>query len=124
MKHIRGFAIIMLIAFVGECANALLPLPIPASIYGLVLLFIALQTGLLAEETIAKPAGFLLEVMPLMFVPAAVGILDVWGVLQQQILPILVIVCLSTLLVAYCTGMVAQRVIGALRRKEDSDGTI
>lgn len=124
MKQFRGFAIIMLFAFLGECANAFLPLPIPASIYGLLFLFFALQTGILPEELIAKPADFLLEIMPLLFVPAAVGILDAYAVLQQELLGILAIICISTLLVAFCTGSAAQGIIRLLRKKGGSDGSI
>lgn len=45
MKHLRQFLIILFFSFLGEGLKALLPLPVPASIYGLVLLFAALELG-------------------------------------------------------------------------------
>ena len=47
MHYIRQFGIILLISLVGELLGMVIPLPVPASIYGLVLLFLALQLRLL-----------------------------------------------------------------------------
>ena len=42
MKYIRQFGIILLITFIGEIMHELIPIPVPAGIYGIVLLFTAL----------------------------------------------------------------------------------
>ena len=42
MKYFRQFFIILAISFVGEILHMVLPLPVPASIYGLVLMLLAL----------------------------------------------------------------------------------
>ena len=47
MKYLKQFLIILSISLVGELLKYLLPLPIPASIYGMVILFVALLTGCL-----------------------------------------------------------------------------
>ena len=75
MKYIRQFLWILLFSFVGEVLKYLIPLPVPASIYGLVLLFVALLSGVIRLEAIREVSQFLIEIMPLMFIPAAVGLL-------------------------------------------------
>lgn len=74
MKYIRQFLWILLFSFVGEVLKYLIPLPVPASIYGLVLLFVALLSGVIRLEAIREVSQFLIEIMPLMFIPAAVGL--------------------------------------------------
>ena len=64
MKFVRQFMIILAISFVGELLHALLPLPVPASIYGLVLMLIGLQTGILPLNAVNEAGGFLIEIMP------------------------------------------------------------
>ena len=116
MKHFKGFTIIIIITFIGEIASILIPFPIPASIYAFLLIFISLQIGLIKEETIAKPSALLIEIMPLFFVPAAVGIIDTWVELKQDLVYILIIICISTLLVALTTGKTAQLIINAKKK--------
>ena len=78
MKYIRQLGIILLVSFLGELLHYLLPLPVPASIYGIVLLFAALETRLLKADAIRETSAFLLEIMPMLFVPAGVGLLEKW----------------------------------------------
>ena len=46
MKYLRQFGLILLFSFLGEALRALIPLPVPASIYGMALLFLALAAGM------------------------------------------------------------------------------
>lgn len=87
MKFIKQFSIILLITFLGELLHILIPLPIPASVYGLVLMLIALRSGLVKVEHVKETAVFLIEIMPVMFIPAGAGLLESWGVLQPIWLP-------------------------------------
>lgn len=119
MKYVRQFLIILAFSFAGEALRALLPLPVPASVYGLVLLFAGLCLGLVKLEQVKGAAGFLLEIMPILFVPAVVGLMDLWGVLQKVLLPAIVIVLASTLVVMAVTGHTAQWM---LRRKGGGKG--
>ena len=73
MKYIRQLGIILLVSFPGELLHYLLPLPVPASIYGIVLLLAALETRLLKADAIRDTSAFLLEIMPMLFVPAGRG---------------------------------------------------
>ena len=69
MKYLRQFCIILLVSALGEGLHILLPLPVPASVYGLVLMLGALASGILKLEQVEEAADFLVEIMPVMFVP-------------------------------------------------------
>jgi len=113
MAHIRQFAIILGISFLGELLGALIPLPIPASIYGLVLMFAGLCSGLIKLEDVKDAGRFLIDIMQLMFIPAAVSLMASWDVLKGMIVPVSVIMVVSTFVVMGVTGSVTQ---AALKR--------
>lgn len=111
MKYIRQFAVIVTVSFLGEVLKSLLPLPIPASIYGLVLMLASLCTGIIKLDSVKETAKFLVEIMPLMFIPAAVGLTESWGIIRPALVPILVITLVSTVVVMAVSGRVTQSVI-------------
>lgn len=113
MAYIRQFAIILGVSFLGELLDALVPLPIPASIYGLVLMLAGLCSGLIKLESVQTAGKFLIDIMQLMFIPAAVGLMASWDVLKDMIVPVSVIMVVSTFVVMGVTGGVTQ---AALRR--------
>ena len=110
MKFLRQFMIILLLSFLGEVLKMFIPLPIPASVYGLVLMLACLMTGVLKTSQVKDAAFFLIEIMPVMFIPAAAGLIDSWKVLQPLLLPILVITVVITVFVMVITGKVAQMI--------------
>ena len=111
MNYVKQFTIILILSFIGEVLHALVPLPIPASIYGIVLLFVALEREILHVTDIKDVAGFFIQILPLLFVPAGVGLMNSWTVLKPTLVPIAVITFVSTLLVLGVTGRVTQFVI-------------
>ena len=111
MKYIRQFGIILAFSFLGEGLRALILVPVPASIYGLVLLFAGLMLGLIKVESVRGAGMFLIEAMPLMFIPTAVGLLDSWGILAPVVIPFAVITVLSTAAVMAVSGRVTQAVM-------------
>ncbi|MBO5138261.1 MAG: CidA/LrgA family protein [Bacilli bacterium] len=111
MKYIKELAIILLFSFLGEALNYLIPLPVPASIYGMILLFIALSTKIVKLEQIEKTGEFLLSVMLIFFVPASVGIMDTFFKYKSSMLYIIIIVVTSTIAVIIATGMTSQIII-------------
>lgn len=119
MKYIRQFLLILLFSFLGEGLKALLPIPVPASIYGLVLLFAALELGLIKLEAVRDTGKFLIEIMPLMFIPAGAGLIDSWEALRPICIPVVVIMVVSTVVVMAVSGRVTQFVI---RRKKGGAG--
>ena len=102
--------LILLLSFLGEVLKMFIPLPIPASVYGLVLMLVCLMTGVLKTSQVKDAAFFLIEIMPVMFIPAAAGLIDSWKVLQPLLLPILVITVVITVFVMVITGKVAQMI--------------
>lgn len=119
MKYIRQFLIILLISALGEGLYVLLPLPIPASVYGLVLMLAALISKVLKVEQVKETADFLIEIMPVMFIPAGVGLLTAWGDLKPIWIPISVIIVVTTVFVMVVTGWVTQAVIRRNRKGEN-----
>ena len=114
MKYVVQFMIIAVFAFVGEMLHRCIPLPVPASIYGIVLLFLALELKLLKVKYIKEASSFLITIMPLMFLPPAVGIMEAWDLVSGAWLPYVVVTIVSTVVVMAVAGRVAQRII---RRK-------
>ena len=119
MKYLRQFCIILLLSFLGEGLHIILPLPVPASVYGLVLMLAALQTGILKTHQVRESAGFLIEIMPVMFIPAAAGLLNSWGVLKPVFVPVAVITAVTTVFVMAVTGLVTQGIIRKGRKKNE-----
>lgn len=119
MKLIKQFLIIIAFSFAGEILHALLPLPIPASIYGIALLFAALETKKLKVQDIAETSAFLIEIMPIMFIPAAVGLLKSWDVVKGSLPAYIVVTVVSTFVVMYAAGAVTQAII---RRNKKEGG--
>jgi holin-like protein len=114
MKYVRQFWIILLISAMGEALHVLIPLPVPASVYGLVIMLIALGTHIIRLEQVKEAAEFL---MPVMFIPAGVGLLTAWGILKPVCVPIILITVITTVVVMIVTGRVTQAVIRMDRKK-------
>ncbi len=118
MKYLKQLGIILTVSFAGELLYAVLPLPVPASIYGLILMMAALITGILPLEKVKETGDFLIEIMPLMFIPAGVGLLASWEALRPVLVPILVILVTTTILVMAVAGRTTQAVIRRRQAKE------
>ena len=119
MKYVRQFVIIMVFTFLGEVLKALLPFPVPASIYGLLALLLALETKLLPLASVRDVGEFFVEIMPLTFIPAGVGLLNAWDTLKPVLIPIIVILFVSTIVVMGVSGKVTQTMIEAEERKKN-----
>ena len=111
MKYVIQFLIIAAFSFTGELLHWFIPLPIPASIYGIVLLFTALELKWIKVSDIRETSAFLIAVMPIMFIPAAVGLMKSWGVVKSSLLAYSVVTVISTFVVMGISGAVTQIVI-------------
>lgn len=111
MKYLKQLAIIIAVSFAGEGLRFILPFPIPAGIYGLVIMFILLYSNVLKPESVEAVSDFLIEIMAVMFVPGAVGIIAAWDRLQSMLLPSLCAIALVTPLVMAAAGKVTQYII-------------
>lgn len=108
MRYLKQLLIILSFSLLGELLHTLIPIPIPAAIYGLALLFIALCTGLLKQEHIAATADFLIGIMPVLFVAPAVNLLAYAHIIAPDLVPIVVITVVSTFVVFAVSGWVTQ----------------
>ena len=118
MKIIRQFGIIMFISLAGEIMNAIIPLPIPAGIYGIILMFVCLKSGFMPIRAVKKAGSFLIEIMPLMFIPAAVGIVSTWKIIKPSAPQYIATTVISTVIVMLVSGLVTQWIMDQRRTKK------
>lgn len=118
VKYLRQFGIILAVTCVGEIMKYFIPLPIPGSIYGLILMFVLLMAKVIKVEHVKETGEFLIEIMPLMFIPAGVGLITSWSQLQPFLVPLLVITVVSTFVVMIVTGKVTDFLISKKEGKK------
>ena len=111
MKYLRQLLIITFIAFLGETLNHFIPLPVPGSIYGLVLMFLALDLKIIRVEHVSDTARFLLEIMPVLFIPPAANLIGSWDAVKAVLVPGTFISCVTTVIGMIAVGLVTQAVI-------------
>ena len=119
MKYIKQLLIILLISFLGEVLGKILPFPIPASVYGMVIMFTCLISGIVKLEMVEDTAVFFLTIMPILFIPAGVGLITVWDKVRNNLAAIMVISLVSTAVVMVVTGLVAELVMKKKEKKEN-----
>ena len=106
-----------MLSFIGEILHVVLPLPIPASIYGIILLFCCLEFKIIPVSAVKETSVFLIEIMPVMFIPAGVGLMASWGTLKPVLVPVSIITVAVLVIVMAVTGRISQRLIRRERRK-------
>lgn len=111
MKILNAICIIAALSFAGEGLNMLIPLPIPASIYGLVLMLICLCTKVIKLETVKPVGGYLVEVMTVFFIPITVQLIDSWSLIREMLVPVLLALTVSTAIVMAVSGKVTQKIM-------------
>lgn len=117
MKYIKQTAIIMGISFAGEILHGLIPFPIPASIYGILILFIGLMSGLIKLDQVKDTGEFLILIMPMLFIPSITGLINAWDRIRVKWLQYLLTIIISTVVVMAVSGKVTQ----ALLKKDRSE---
>lgn len=119
MKYISQFSIIFGFSVLGEALHRLIPLPIAASVYGLVLLFLALCLKLVKVEQVQDVGHFLISILSLLFVSPTVGIVDCWSMIQPQLLNIFLLLVASTAVTFGISGVIAQALMKRKAVKQD-----
>lgn len=119
MKYLSQFLIILGFTLAGEALQRIVPLPIPASVYGIVLLFGALCLGLIKLEQVKEAGGFLSSILPILFVSPAVGILENWALIKGALVPMFLLVLASTALTFGISGRITQA-LGKKEGKQDA----
>ena len=111
MKYLMQFGIIIGLSLVGEVLNSVIPLPVPASVWGMVLLFVLLCLKVIKLDQVQDAAEFLLSIMTVMFVPVGASLITSFADIKDEILGIFAIIIVSTVVCFLVTGKVAQRII-------------
>lgn len=120
MKYLYQAGIIFLFTFLGEALAKLVPFPIPAAIWGLLLLFLALCVKLVRVEQIKECGGFLVALLPVLFVAPTVNLMEQAQALLGSLPAVIVIILVSTFLTMLVSGRVTQGLLG--KGKEESHG--
>lgn len=121
MKWIKQFGIILAVSFIGELLGNWISLPIPASIYGIILLFLCLKLHLIPFDDVHETGDFLIEIMPLMFIPAAVGLLESWDIIRPSWIQYILITVSTTFIVMVAAGLVTQAVIRRTKKGDEKN---
>lgn len=120
MEYIKQFFIIIAISFLGEILNHFIPLPVPASIYGLVIMLILLMTGILKLKNVKKVSDFLIKIMPIMFIAPCVGLMISINEIKTFLIPFIITVFVSTFLTMAISGVTAEFIIRKKERKGEA----
>ena len=108
MKYIRQFGIILLFSLAGDLCHAWIPLPIPASIYGMLLLLFAFAAKLLKVEAVRETGLFLVSLLPLLFVIPTVGLMGCWDVIRTDVFKIAVLIIVTTVITFGISGILTK----------------
>lgn len=104
MKYLRQLAILFAFCVAGDALSALCAGKLPGNVLGMTLLFCVLAAGLLKLHQVEHAADFFLQNMAFFFLPACLGILDVFPQIRSALLPILAVIVLTTLITAAVTA--------------------
>lgn len=116
MKYLKQVSIIFAFTFISEILNRIIPLPIPASIYGLVFLFLCLEFKIIKIDQIKDTADFLLAILPIMFVPSSVGFIKALPLMKKYGIQFLIIGVSTTFLVMIVSGLITQLILRIKKR--------
>lgn len=120
MKYLYQFGIIAAVSLAGELLKAVLPLPVPASVYGLLLMFALLCTGVIKLAWIEETADYMLLIMPVLFIEPSVKLMTSFDLLSGKVLPFAATCLVSWAVMLIVTGRVTQAVIRKRKEKEDA----
>ena len=110
MQIITGFFIILVHLVAGNLLSGLIGGFVPGSVIGMILLFISLMTGLVKDHQIRRTATFLTDNMTVLFLPAFMGIMELWGLIKMNLFAWIAVVVLSTVLVLMAAAYTQQGV--------------
>lgn len=122
MKYLKQVSILFAFTFISEILNRIIPLPIPASIYGLVFLFLCLEFKIIKIDQIKDTADFLLAILPIMFVPSSVGFIKALPLMKKYGIQFLIIGVSTTFLVMIVSGLITQLILRIKKRFNKKSG--
>lgn len=108
MSSLIQVGVLMLTMLVGTVLKELIPVPVPATIYGMILLFILLKAKVIKVHDIEPISSRLLAVLAFLFVPAGVGMINEFNSLKGHIVVVFLAIFLSNFITLFVTGHVVQ----------------
>lgn len=118
MKYMKQMGIIITISFVAELLYYFLPLPVPASVYGMIILFTLLCLKVVKLPQVEDVANWMLSIMPIFFIAPSVGLINSFDSIKGQVLPLVAACFVSTVIVTVVTGQVAQVIVRLQKKKK------
>ena len=119
MKYMKQIGLIATISFISELLHFFIPLPIPASVYGMVILFVSLCLGIIKLPQVEDVADWMLSIMPIFFIAPSVGLINSFDSIKGQVLPLVTICFVSTVVVTALTGLIAQVIIRVQKKRKE-----
>ena len=119
MKYMKQIGLIATISFISELLHYFLPLPIPASVYGMVILFVSLCLGIIKLPQVEDVADWMLSIMPIFFIAPSVGLINSFDSIKGQVLALVTICFVSTVVVTALTGLIAQVIIRVQKKRKE-----
>ena len=118
MKHFSEISLIATVSFIGELLHYLIPLPVPSSIYGLLLMLLLLVTHIVKLDHVKTTADWLITLMPVMFVGPTVGLMSSYDSYKDFLIPVFAISLVTTVITMAASGLTAQGLIRLHEKKE------
>ncbi|MEC2286772.1 antiholin-like murein hydrolase modulator LrgA [Bacillus velezensis] len=109
------FAVIMLIS---NGIAAIVPIPIPASVVGLVLLFVLLCLKVIKLEQVETLGTSLTSLIGFLFVPSGISVMNSLGVMQQYGVHIALVILLATIILLGATGLFSQLILSVSQKRQ------
>lgn len=122
MKHLRQLAILFAFCVAGDLLSLMCAGKLPGNVLGMSLLFLLLACGAVRLNQVERAADFFLQNMAFFFLPACIGILDVYPQIKARLLPIAAVIILSTLLTASAAAGTVRLVLQLQARRDARKG--
>lgn len=118
IKIIIGFIILCVIQFICNLFVKITHIVLPAPVLGIILFSFLLQFNIIKRSWVEDICNFLLKYMPLLFVPLFVGIISYYGIIEKQLIPILINIILTTTVTLLVTAVFVENVIKFVRLRK------
>ncbi len=110
MKYLKQLGVLLACCIAGDALSILLRGALPGNVLGMVLLLLLLVTGRVQTRHVEAAADFLLQNMAFFFLPACLGVLDIFSQIKSEIAAILAVCVLTTLCTAAATALTVHLV--------------
>lgn len=122
MKNtIRSLVIIMSVMWMGSILKTLIPLPIPDMIYAMILLFASLLLKIVRPESIEGTANCLLSMFAFFFIPAGVGLMNSYGIIEHEVFRVILALTVSFVLTVLSVAYTVRFTARMIKRSQNAE---